>query len=69
MKKILFNGFYGFKNTGDDSFLEVVAWGAKKYWNIQEVFFYTKSLPILKNKSSNIRRYNSAILDRVMFFF
>ena len=29
---ILFTGFYGYKNTGDDAFVEVCSWGAKKYW-------------------------------------
>lgn len=30
---ILFTGFYGQLNTGDDSFVEVASWGAEKYWN------------------------------------
>ncbi|MCC2591356.1 polysaccharide pyruvyl transferase family protein [Chryseobacterium sp. MFBS3-17] len=30
---ILFAGFYGQRNTGDDAFVEVTSWGAKKYWN------------------------------------
>lgn len=30
---ILFTGFYGYRNTGDDSFVEVASWGAKKYWS------------------------------------
>lgn len=31
--EILFTGYYGMKNTGDDAFVEVAAWGAQKYWN------------------------------------
>ncbi|WP_392470335.1 polysaccharide pyruvyl transferase family protein [Sphingobacterium cellulitidis] len=30
---ILFTGFYGQLNTGDDAFVEVASWGAEKYWN------------------------------------
>lgn len=29
---ILFSGYYGMQNTGDDAFIEVASWGAKKYW-------------------------------------
>lgn len=29
---ILFTGFYGKKNTGDDAFIEVASWGAAEYW-------------------------------------
>lgn len=29
---ILFTGFYGQSNTGDDAFVEVASWGAKNYW-------------------------------------
>lgn len=30
--QILFTGYYGMKNTGDDAFVEVASWGADKYW-------------------------------------
>ena len=30
--KAVFSGYYGHKNTGDDAFVEVAAWGSKKYW-------------------------------------
>lgn len=30
---ILFTGYYGQKNTGDDAFVEVASWGAEEYWN------------------------------------
>lgn len=32
--KILFTGYYGFKNTGDDMFGLISSWGANYYWNI-----------------------------------
>ena len=31
--KIVYEGFYGYKNAGDDAFIEVSSWGAEKYWN------------------------------------
>ncbi|QQT53190.1 polysaccharide pyruvyl transferase family protein [Sphingobacterium multivorum] len=30
---IIFTGFYGQMNTGDDAFVEVASWGAKNFWN------------------------------------
>lgn len=30
---ILYTGYYGQKNTGDDAFVEVSAWGASKFWH------------------------------------
>lgn len=44
-KKIIFEGFYGFKNTGDDAFVEVSSWGAQKFWNCQNNVFLGNSLP------------------------
>lgn len=29
---ILFTGFYGYRNSGDDAFIEVASWGANKIW-------------------------------------
>lgn len=40
---ILFTGFYGQSNTGDDAFVEVAAWGAEKYWNKDCNRFLAKS--------------------------
>lgn len=42
---VLFSGYYGQKNTGDDAFVEVSSWGVKKYWG-------KKSLRYLANKSN-----------------
>lgn len=55
MSKILFNGYYGYLNTGDSSFMEVSAWGAKRIWKQKEVFFQTPhsgSLPKLDTKAT-----------------
>lgn len=44
-RKITFEGFYGFKNAGDDAFVEVASWGARKYWNCKNNVFLGNSLP------------------------
>lgn len=36
---ILFTGYYGQLNTGDDAFVEVSAWGAKEIWKRDRVTF------------------------------
>lgn len=44
--KIIFNGFYGFQNSGDDAFVEISAWGNKHYWNNQNpAYFIGNELP------------------------
>ena len=55
--KIFFEGFYGFKNAGDDAFVEVSSWGAEKYWNCNDNFFLGASLPetVHKIKTPNIK--------------
>lgn len=47
-KKIIFEGFYGFKNSGDDAFIEVASWGARKYWNCNDNAFLGPELPEVK---------------------
>lgn len=48
-KKILFEGFYGFRNTGDDAFVEVSSWGSRKFWNCENNVFIGRDLPIVKH--------------------
>lgn len=47
--EILFTGYYGHFNTGDDAFLEVTSWGAEKYWHKNNNIFLAKeaNLPII----------------------
>ncbi|MFD1771521.1 polysaccharide pyruvyl transferase family protein [Sphingobacterium suaedae] len=45
---ILFSGFYGQLNTGDDAFVEVASWGAKKYWNKDHNRFLAKETNLPK---------------------
>ena len=51
---ILFNGYYGHLNTGDDAFIEVSSWGARKYWNIDNNRFLVKNtnMPITQTETA-----------------
>lgn len=50
--EILFTGYYGHSNTGDDAFLEVASWGAEKYWHKSKNIFLAKqaNLPVTSKK-------------------
>ena len=65
--KITYEGFYGFKNAGDDAFVEVSSWGAQKYWSCTNNVFIGAHLPktvhAIKAKPSKGKG-----LDRVSFF-
>lgn len=37
---IIFSGYYGRKNSGDDAFVEVASWGAKALWNKGNIRFF-----------------------------
>lgn len=43
--EVLFTGYYGQLNTGDDAFVAVADWGARKYWHKNN----NKFLAIKKN--------------------
>lgn len=49
---IVFSGYYGELNTGDDAFVEVAAWGAEKYWDKTSHVFLGKKqyLPFINNE-------------------
>jgi len=65
MKKILYHGFYGFRNSGDDAFVEVCAWGGRKYWNTTRNIFLSGNLPKLINPAGMIREYKIRPLNRI----
>lgn len=41
--KVVFTGYYGQHNFGDDIFCQVATWGANKYWKRQARFFVTET--------------------------
>ena len=46
---ILFSGYYGHFNAGDDAFVEVASWGAEKYWDKKNNIFLgrKRDLPVV----------------------
>jgi polysaccharide pyruvyl transferase WcaK-like protein len=65
MKKILYSGFYGFKNTGDDAFLEVAAWGSKVFLNTENIVFLAHGLPKLVNDFQELGKPLFKGFDRI----
>lgn len=78
----LFNGFYGYRNVGDDVFCVVADWGSRKYWGGRRLSFFAKELPPLSQPAEAIiplsRKYPghqtisltcSAIRARHMVYF
>lgn len=51
--KTIFSGYYGAQNSGDDAFVEVSAWGSKKYWNSSRQLFFADELPQIITSSDN----------------
>lgn len=51
--KAIFSGYYGAMNSGDDAFVEVSAWGSKKYWNSDEQLFFANQLPETRTDTSH----------------
>lgn len=49
---ILFNGYYGQKNTGDDIFCVIAEWGALKFWEQDKFRFFGRDLPLSADNSS-----------------
>ena len=46
-RSILFRGYYGMRNTGDDAFCAVAAWAARNIWNFDDIRFAARELPRL----------------------
>lgn len=49
---ILFNGYYGYQNTGDDIFCLLAEWGAKKFWGAKKIKFFGRKLPLRKDNTT-----------------
>lgn len=52
--EILFTGYYGHFNTGDDAFVEVASWGAEKYWGKEKNIFLARKERLPKALSNVI---------------
>lgn len=53
--RAIFHGYYGARNSGDDAFCDVAAWGARKYWGAHSPLFFSETLPRM---SVNARCYS-----------
>lgn len=60
---IMFDGYYGHKNTGDDIFCIISEWAAKEYWKQNNVKFFGRHLPKRRDGSE----LNSAIHHKNYF--
>lgn len=65
MNKVLFQGYYGMQNTGDDAFVEVGAWGARKFWNIKSISYGYPNLPTIKTHCDNFEASNKKIIKGI----
>ncbi|WP_299315649.1 polysaccharide pyruvyl transferase family protein [uncultured Aquimarina sp.] len=52
--KVMFDGYYGYQNSGDDAFVEVSSWGANTYWKSSKNLFIGKNLPETLSSYSGI---------------
>lgn len=57
--KAIFSGYYGAMNSGDDAFVEVSAWGSKKYWKTDEQLFFANQLPETITNTSHYFAHNN----------
>ncbi|SNR66977.1 Polysaccharide pyruvyl transferase family protein WcaK [Maribacter sedimenticola] len=48
---VIFSGYYGMRNTGDDAFVEVAQWASNKYWNVDNIRFLAKTVNLPSTKA------------------
>lgn len=53
-------GGYSERNTGDDSFAVIAAWGAHKYWQTKKISFFTYDIPIMPELPLDIEFLSTA---------
>lgn len=57
--KIVYQGYYGEKNSGDDAFVDIAAWGATKYWKCNKHLFFASQLPKIKTEVTCLNPYKN----------
>lgn len=57
-KSVVFQGGYDGQNAGDDAFAAICAWGAKHYWQTEQIKFLKKNLPVLSTESQILLHEN-----------
>lgn len=51
--KILFCGYYGKRNAGDDAFNAVSVWGARRYWGVEDCALLSPTVPRLPFRAAS----------------
>ncbi|MDM1454779.1 polysaccharide pyruvyl transferase family protein [Myroides odoratimimus] len=69
MSKVIYSGFYGFHNSGDDVFLETTAWATKNLMNDMLPVYFGNSLPELLNPYNEFSKINFKGHDRLLAAF
>lgn len=66
MKKdtLLFDGYYGYENIGDDVFCLVADWIASEYWKFDNIYFNGINIPKLYNNSKKTKNAKMNKLSR-----
>jgi polysaccharide pyruvyl transferase WcaK-like protein len=54
MTSVVFGGYYGMQNLGDDAFCIVSAWGARHFWNTSQIDFLSRTLPIMPCEANTL---------------
>jgi polysaccharide pyruvyl transferase WcaK-like protein len=54
MRDYFFDGYYGYKNVGDDVFCVIAEWGSKKYWKAGNISFMAQELPDLHGSAKSV---------------
>ena len=54
MSKYIFDGYYGYKNVGDDVFCIIAEWGSRKYWKASSISFMAEELPQLHGPARTV---------------
>lgn len=42
---LIFSGYYGMSNVGDDCFCSIAGWGAVNFWNAGKLFYLSSKIP------------------------
>ena len=61
LDRVLFAGYYGVANTGDDVFCSVAAWGAHHKWQARRIGFLCREIPVLPVEADPVFRMRQPV--------
>ena len=53
--KIFLIGWHGKYNIGDDIMLDIISWGAYKYWNVKKIYVLASPSCLNDNESGRAK--------------